>query len=93
MQPKFSRNVELRSSCDFPNQYSPVIAKVFHVDKQTVAIFPRLSSGIEAAVAEVPRVLFLGLCLVFHYFSTGVVFPKIGFYFSRRAVAQALVEP
>ncbi|MFW9096036.1 transposase-like zinc-binding domain-containing protein, partial [Corynebacterium striatum] len=42
--------------------------------------------------AEVPRVLFLGLCLVFHYFSTGVVFPKIGFYFSRRAVAQALVE-
>nr|GKH16013.1 hypothetical protein CE91St29_03260 [Corynebacterium striatum] len=42
---------------------------------------------------EVPRVLFLGLCLVFHYFSTGVVFPKIGFYFSRRAVAQALVEP
>ncbi|MFW9043213.1 hypothetical protein ACOI9V_12630, partial [Corynebacterium striatum] len=44
-------------------------------------------------LSEVPRVLFLGLCLVFHYFSTGVVFPKIGFYFSRRAVAQALVEP
>ena len=43
--------------------------------------------------AEVPRVLFLGLCLDFHYFSTGVVFPKFGFYFSRRAVAQALVEP
>ncbi|MFW9164904.1 hypothetical protein ACOI9F_13865, partial [Corynebacterium striatum] len=44
------------------------------------------------SLSEVPRVLFLGLCLVFHYFSTGVVFPKIGFYFSRRAVAQALVE-
>ena len=42
---------------------------------------------------EVPRVLFLGLCLNFHYFSTGVVFPKLGFDFSRRAVAQALVEP
>lgn len=44
-------------------------------------------------LTEVPRVLFLGLCLVFHYFSTGVVFPKFGFYFSRRAVAQALVKP
>lgn len=43
--------------------------------------------------AEVPRFLFLGLCLNFHYFSTGVVFPKLGFDFSRRAVAQALVEP
>ncbi|MGJ4051510.1 hypothetical protein ACN4DP_10645, partial [Corynebacterium macclintockiae] len=42
---------------------------------------------------EVSRVLFLGLCLDFHYFSTGVVFPKFGFDFSRRAVAQALVEP
>lgn len=42
---------------------------------------------------EVPRFLFLGLCLNFHYFSTGVVFPKLGFDFSRRAVAQALVEP
>ncbi|MDK8834163.1 hypothetical protein, partial [Corynebacterium striatum] len=36
---------------------------------------------------EVPRVLFLGICLDFHYFSTGVVFPKLGFDFSRRAVA------
>ena len=42
---------------------------------------------------EVPRVLFLGICLDFHYFSTGVVFPKFGFDFSRGAVAQALVEP
>lgn len=42
---------------------------------------------------EVSRVLFLGLCPDFHYFSTGVVFPKFGFDFSRRAVAQALVEP
>ncbi|MFS0410210.1 hypothetical protein ACL1BN_13690, partial [Corynebacterium striatum] len=50
-------------------------------------------TGTTSGLSEVPRVLFLGLCLVFHYFSTGVVFPKIGFYFSRRAVAQALVEP
>ena len=42
---------------------------------------------------EVPRVLFLGICLDFHYFSTGVVFPKFGFDFSWGAVAQALVEP
>lgn len=36
---------------------------------------------------EVPWVLFLGLCLDFHYSLTGVVFPKFGFDFSRRAVA------
>ena len=41
---------------------------------------------------EVPQIWFLGLCLDSHYFSTGVV-PKFGFYFSRRAVAQALVGP
>ena len=49
--------------------------------------------ALNPAGGEVPRVLFLGLCLNFHYFSTGVVFPKLGFDFSRRAVAQALVEP
>ena len=27
---------------------------------------------------EVPRVLSLGICLDFHYFLTGVVFPKFG---------------
>ena len=49
--------------------------------------------ALAGGLVEVPRVLFLGLCLNFHYFSTGVVFPKLGFDFSRRAVAQALVEP
>lgn len=39
-----------------------------------------------------PRVLFLGICLDFDYFLTGVMFPKIGFDFSRYALAQALVE-
>lgn len=33
------------------------------------------------------------MCLDFHHFLTWVVFPKFGFDFSRRAVAQALVEP
>lgn len=32
---------------------------------------------------EVSRVLFLGICLGFHYFLTVVVFPKFGLYFSR----------
>lgn len=52
---------------------------------------PKPSVDIDAL--EVSWVLLLGLCLDFHYFSAGVVFPKFGFYFSRRAVAQALVEP
>ena len=42
---------------------------------------------------EVPWILFLGFWLDFHYFLTGVVFPKFGFYLSRGVVAQALVEP
>lgn len=54
---------------------------------------PVVSSKRCARKSEVPWVLFLGICLDFHYFLTGVVFPKFGFDFSRRAVAQALVEP
>ena len=50
-------------------------------------------SHMDSLLNEVPRVLFLGICLDFHYFSTGVVFPKFGFDFSWGAVAQALVEP
>ena len=46
-----------------------------------------------AIASEVPRVLFLGLCLDFQYFLTGVVFPKFGIDFNRHALAQALVEP
>ena len=52
-----------------------------------------LGDGAHPARSEVPRVLFLGICLDFHYFSTGVVFSKFGFDFSRGAVAQTLVEP
>ena len=55
--------------------------------------FDGAGGGVDGFFGEVSRVLFLGLCLDFHYFSTGVVFPKFGFDFSRRAVAQALVEP
>ncbi|CAB0707566.1 hypothetical protein FRC0069_01813 [Corynebacterium diphtheriae] len=28
---------------------------------------------------EMPQVLFLGICLDFYYFSTGVMLPKLGF--------------
>ncbi|MFW9041685.1 DUF4192 family protein, partial [Corynebacterium striatum] len=67
------------------------VARIDFDDAQEA--LPEIWETIVSPQTEVPRVLFLGLCLVFHYFSTGVVFPKIGFYFSRRAVAQALVEP
>ena len=43
--------------------------------------------------AEVPRVLFLGVCLDFYYCLRRVLVPKFGFHFSWRAVAQALVKP
>lgn len=43
-------------------------------------------------MCEVPRVLFLGICLVFYYVVTWVMFPKFGLYFSRRMVAEALVQ-
>ena len=42
---------------------------------------------------EVPRVLFLGICLDFYYCLRRVLVPKFGFHFSWRAVAQALVKP
>ena len=42
---------------------------------------------------EVPRVLFLGICPDFQYFSTGVMFPQFGFHLDRGAVAPTLVEP
>ncbi len=54
-------------------------------DRQTMA--RRVRGYVSQSKSEVPRVLFLGICLDFHYFSTGVVFPKLGFDFSRRAVA------
>ncbi|MFS0212474.1 hypothetical protein ACL1EU_13410, partial [Corynebacterium striatum] len=44
-------------------------------------------------VYEVPRVLFLGVCLDFYYCLRRVLVPKFGFHFSWRAVAQALVKP
>ncbi|MFW9215733.1 hypothetical protein ACOJA0_11430, partial [Corynebacterium amycolatum] len=47
----------------------------------------------ETTAAEVPRVLFLGVCLDFYYCLRRVLVPKFGFHFSWRAVAQALVKP
>ena len=43
--------------------------------------------------AEVPRVLFLGVCLDFYYFLWRVLLPKFGFDLDRGSVVQALVEP
>lgn len=42
---------------------------------------------------EVLRVLFLGMCLVFHYFVAWVMFPKLGLHLDWRIVAEALIEP
>ncbi|MCG7459851.1 hypothetical protein, partial [Corynebacterium tuberculostearicum] len=39
---------------------------------------------------EVPRVLFLGICLDFYYFLRRVLLPKIGFHFDWGSVSQAL---
>ncbi|MFS0131713.1 hypothetical protein ACL1FV_13080, partial [Corynebacterium striatum] len=70
-------------------RYADVLAELLDRD----ALSDRVEIRYLLAESEVPRILFLGLCLDFHYFLTGVVFPKSGFDFSRRAVAQALVEP
>lgn len=42
---------------------------------------------------EVPRILFLGICLVFHYFPGLIVFPQRVLNLGRDAVSQALMEP
>ena len=44
-------------------------------------------------VGEVPRVLFLGICLDRYYFLWRGLLPKIGFHLNRGSVSQALVEP
>ena len=41
---------------------------------------------------EVPRVLFLGICLDFYYCLWRVLLPKFGFHLDRGSVSQALVE-
>ena len=44
-------------------------------------------------ISEVPRVLFLGVCLDFYYCLRRVLVPKFGFHFDRGSVSQALVKP
>lgn len=58
----------------------------------TVVENPANSHAHAVWALEVPRFLFLGICLVFYYVVTWVMFPKFGFYFSRRMVAEALVQ-
>ena len=44
------------------------------------------------SMSEVPRVLFLGICLDFYYSLLRVLLPKFGFHFDRGSISQALVE-
>ncbi|MFS0300358.1 Mu transposase domain-containing protein, partial [Corynebacterium striatum] len=78
-----TRNELLARASSFGPATTKVVLSI--LDRNAKAI-PR---GLHTArnVLEVPRVLFLGICLDFHSFSTWVVFPKFGFDFSRRAVA------
>ena len=57
--------------------------------RHTPAFAYRLSWGLP----EVPRVLFLGICLDFHYCLWQVLLPKFGFHLGWGSVSQALVEP
>lgn len=41
---------------------------------------------------EVPRVLYLGICLDFHHFLWRVLLPQFGFHIDRDSLSQALVE-
>ncbi|MFS0418582.1 hypothetical protein ACL1BA_13360, partial [Corynebacterium striatum] len=50
-----------------------------------------LVAGVDGG--EVPRVLFLGICLDFYYCLRRVLVPKFGFHFDRGSVSQALVKP
>ena len=43
--------------------------------------------------SEVPRVLFLGICLDFYYYLRRVLLPQFGFHLGRGSISQALVEP
>lgn len=49
--------------------------------------------GLWGRLSEVPRVLFLGICLDFYYCLERVLLPKLGFHFDRDAVSQALMQP
>ena len=42
--------------------------------------------------SEVPRVLFLGICLDFYFYLRRVLLPKFGFHFDWGSVSQALVK-
>ena len=65
---------------------------LFIVGALMVRLVPFLAALINDLL-EVPRVLFLGICLVFHYCLWQVLLPKLGFHLDRGSVSQALVEP
>ena len=63
-------------------QFPPAARKVIYT-----------TNSIESFNNEVPRVLFLGICLDFYYCLRRVLVPKFGFHFDRGSVSQALVKP
>ena len=63
----------------------------FRIHDQIFLDATYLKSG--CLLIEVPRVLFLGICLDFYYFLRRVLLPKIGFHFDWGSVSQALVKP
>ena len=48
---------------------------------------------VDESLCEVPRVLFLGICLDFYFYLRRVLLPKFGFDLDWGSVSQALVEP
>lgn len=52
-----------------------------------------LGHEVAPARTEVPRVLFLGICLNFYYSLLRVLLPQFGFHFDQGSVSQALMKP
>ena len=61
--------------------------------RYTLTPYKQLAAQSVVYTIEVPRVLFLGICLDFYYCLRRVLVPKFGFHFDRGSVSQALVKP
>lgn len=75
----------------YPGQKSPAVKELsFRIPAGELVAFVGPSG---CGKTEVPRVLFLGICLDFYYCLRRVLVPKFGFHFDRGSVSQALVKP